>query len=431
LTAEQFFRFVKNPMIRRMLVYTVSDGISKAIPFLVLPVIARYLTVEDFGLVSNFTVLVELFAAFVAFSAYFSLGVDYYKKDRPTLVSNLVVMISLLFAAAFILIVLFNGVLYTNFRITLQWQIYALITAYFNSINQLYTTKLRYDEKARFFGFLQMVRASVSAGLSLLLVIGLDWSWQGRAFSLLATGLLLFLISVVMMFREGVILKNVQPKIILGAMTFGISLLPQNLVGWLRSGYEKSLVTRQVGLGGNGLISFAGTIASIFLLFSTAFFSTYTPFLFKSLTRLENEPQHRDEILRDILKKAYLFLGFLLGAILAGYFLTILLINMFFKDDYQGAKALMPLALVTVFLSALSSWLSSFLLFKKKTKLLAGITISQTLVQLALTWYMVTHYSTIGAQYASVLGNLLLNAILAWFVTREYRMPWLRVYSVK
>ncbi len=418
-------------MIRRMLVYTVSDGISKAVPFLVLPVIARYLTVEDFGLVSNFTVLVELFTAFVAFSAYFSLGVDYYKKDRPTLVSNLVVMITTLFAATFILIVVFNGIIYANFRISLQWQVYALVTAYFNSINQLYNTKLRYDEKAKLFGFLQLVRSSMSAGLSLLLVIALDWSWQGRAFSLFATGLVLFIISVILMFREKVILKNVQPKIVLSVMAFGVSMLPQNLVGWLRSGYEKSLVTRQVGLGGNGLISFAGTIASIFLMFTTAFFSTYTPFLFKSLTRLENEPENREIILKDILKKAYLFLGFLLCAILAGYFLTILLINYFFRDDYHGAKVLMPLALVTVFLSALSSWLSSFLLFKKKTKLLAVITISLTIVQLGLTWYMVTNYSTIGAQYASVLGNLLLNSVLAWFVTLEYRMPWLRVFYSK
>lgn len=412
-------------MIRRMLVYTISDGLSKAIPFLVLPVIARYLTVEDFGLVSNFTVLVEFFATFVAFSAYFSLGVDYYKKDRPTLVSNLVVMITILFAASFVLILCFNGIIFSNFRITLQWQIYALITAYFNSINQLYTTKLRYDEKARFFGFIQMIRATVSAGLSLLLVIALDWSWKGRAFSLLATGLLLFVISLIMMFREKVIFKNVNIKFVLASMSFGFSMLPQNLISWLRSGFEKSLVTRQVGLGGNGLISFAGTIASIFLMFTTAFFSTYTPFLFKSLTRLESEPENKDQILRDILRKAYLFLTFLLASILIGYFLTLLMIDFFFKTDYQDAKALMPLALITVFLSALSSWLSSFLLFKKKTRLLGIITITQTFIQLGLTYMMVMRFSTIGAQYASVLGNLLLNGTLAWQVHREFKMPWL------
>ncbi len=407
-----------------MLVYTVSDGMSKAIPFLVLPVLARYLTVEDFGLVSNFTVLVELFAAFVAFSAYFSLGVDYYKKDRPTLVSNLVVMITALFGFAFIAVVIFHQYVYGLLRISLPWQIYALVTAYFNSINQLYNTKLRYDEKARFFGFLQLVRTVVSAGLSLWLVIGLDWSWEGRAFSLLATGLILFIISITMMAREGVILKNVQLKIVYASLIFGLSLMPQTLIGWLRSGFEKALVTKQVGLSGNGLISFAGTIASIILLFSTAFFSTYTPYLFKSLTRLEQEPENREQILRDVLKKAYLFLGFLFVAIVAGYFLTILLIDLFFRNDYHDAKPLMPLALLTVFLSALSSWLSSFLLFRKKTKTLASITIGQTPVQLGLTYFFVTHYSTIGAQYASVLGNVILNVLLAYFVTREYNMPW-------
>lgn len=208
-------------------------------------------------------------------------------------------------------------------------------------------------------------------------------------------------------------------------MSFGFSMLPQNLISWLRSGFEKSLVTRQVGLGGNGLISFAGTIASIFLMFTTAFFSTYTPFLFKSLTRLESEPENKDQILRDILRKAYLFLTFLLASILIGYFLTLLMIDFFFKTDYQDAKALMPLALITVFLSALSSWLSSFLLFKKKTRLLGIITITQTFIQLGLTYMMVMRFSTIGAQYASVLGNLLLNGTLAWQVHREFKMPWL------
>ena len=71
-------------------------------PFLVLPIIANYLTVEDFGLVSNFTVLVELFAAFVSFSAAMSLAVDYYKLDKATLVSNLVVMITGLLCFTFL-----------------------------------------------------------------------------------------------------------------------------------------------------------------------------------------------------------------------------------------------------------------------------------------------------------------------------------------
>ncbi len=412
-------------MLQRMLVYTFSDGLSRAMPFLVLPIIANYLKVEDFGLVSNFTVLVEFFAAFVSFSAAMSLAVDYYKTDRPTLVSNLVVMISCTFLFTFVIILIFHDAIFNMLKLTLQWQIYALLSAYFNSINQLYNTKLRYDEKARMFGILQFSRAALSAGLSLFLVIVLDWSWEGRAFSLLITGLTLFLVSILLLKKEKVIFSNISFAGVTAGLLFGLPLLPQTLSQWLRGGFEKILVTKQIGLGGNGLISFSGSIASIFLLFSSAFFSAYTPHLFKSLALLEKKPEQSSFILSDILKKAYLFFGFLLAAILLGNFVTVFLINHFFKAGYQGAEKFMPLALTNVFLSGLTSWLASFLLFKKKTKMLGMITITQTAVQISLTYVMVMNFATIGALYGAVLGNLFMSFVLFWFVNREYQLPWL------
>jgi O-antigen/teichoic acid export membrane protein len=420
-------KYIKNPMLQRMLVYTFSDGLSRAMPFLVLPIIANYLTVEDFGLVSNFTVLVELFAAFVSFSAAMSLAVDYYKVDKATLV----VMITGLFVFTFLIIVIFHQNIFVLLRLSLQWQVYALLTAYFNSINQLYNTKLRYDEKAKLFGLLQFLRAAVSAGLSLFLVIVLDWSWEGRAFSLLATGLLLFIISFVLLKKEKVIFSNINVRSVYAFLLFGLPLLPQTLSQWLRGGFEKVLVTKQVGLGGNGLLSFSGTIASIFLLFSTAFFSAYTPHLFKSLSQIEKEPSHTASILADVLQKAYFFLGFLFIAIVIGNFATVYLINHFFKAGYQGAEKFMPLALLNVFFSALSSWLASFLMFKKKTKMLGIITVCQTGVQVLLTYWLVMRFATIGALYAGITGSFLFCAALFLFVNKEYKLPWLSLKTSK
>lgn len=414
-------------MLQRMLVYVFSDGISRAMPFLVLPIIANYLTVEDFGLVTNFTVLVELFAAFVSLSSALSLAVDYFKVDRRTLLSNLLVMITGLFLFAFLVILIFNHYFFLYLKLSLKWQVYALVTAWFNSVFQIYYTKLRYDEKAKLFGVLQFLRAFLSAGLSVLMVVVLDWSWEGRAASLIITGLILSATSFILLRKEKMIFVNVNWAAIYGAILFGLPMLPQAIFQWLRGGFEKALITKEVGLGGNGLMSFAGTIASIFMLFSGAFFSTYTPILFKSLTQAEKEEQQAPAIYRDILKKAYLFLGFLLFLIIAGNFLTGFLIHQFFRNDYQGAINFMPFALLGVYFSALSSWLASFLQFKKKSKLIGVITISQTCIQLLLTYVMVIHFGTIGAFYANIAGALLWCTILFYFVNREYRLPWLTI----
>ena len=47
---------VKNPLIQRMVLYTFSDAISKAIPFIIFPLVATYLTTDEFGYVANFNV---------------------------------------------------------------------------------------------------------------------------------------------------------------------------------------------------------------------------------------------------------------------------------------------------------------------------------------------------------------------------------------
>lgn len=406
-------------MLQRMAVYVFSDGISRAMPFLVLPIIAGFLSVADFGLVTNFTVLVELFAAFVSLSAAFSLAVDYYKVDKATLLSNLIVMITALFVFAFLVIVFFNGTITFYLKLELKWQIYALLTAYFNSINQLYNTKLRFDEKAKQFGLMQFIRSGVSSFLSLFLIIVLNWSWEGRAFSLLITGLIIFTISIILLRKEKMIFHNVKFSIIKKPFLFGFALLPQTASQWLRGAFEKILVTKQIGLASNGLLSFSTTIGSIYLLFSSAFFASYTPILYKSLSQIEKEPENEIAIFNSVLKKALYFFSFLLATIIIGFFGLVFLINHFFKKEYHGAEYFMPFVLLAVFFSAVTSWLSSFLMFRKKTKLLGIVTIIQTAIQALLTYFMVSKFETIGALYGNLLGSFILALTLYYFVKKR------------
>ena len=52
VSAGKLLRFViSSPLLRQASVYTISNLVAKAIPFLLLPVLTRFLTPTDYGIV--------------------------------------------------------------------------------------------------------------------------------------------------------------------------------------------------------------------------------------------------------------------------------------------------------------------------------------------------------------------------------------------
>lgn len=84
-----------NPLLQRIITYAISDGLSKAIPFLVFPFVAIYLTSEEFGIVANFSVLTQVMLAFTLLNGHTYLTVEFYKineEERSRLVSNILLV---------------------------------------------------------------------------------------------------------------------------------------------------------------------------------------------------------------------------------------------------------------------------------------------------------------------------------------------------
>ncbi|MBI4863767.1 MAG: hypothetical protein HY815_26425 [Candidatus Riflebacteria bacterium] len=86
-------------VFRATAVYCVSRVINGAIPFLLLPIMTRYLTPFDYGVLSMFGVLVAVALPLVTLSLHGAVGVRYFDGDRaglPNYVGNcfLVVLVA-------------------------------------------------------------------------------------------------------------------------------------------------------------------------------------------------------------------------------------------------------------------------------------------------------------------------------------------------
>ena len=181
---------ISSNLLKKILAFGSTDILAKAFPFILMPFLTYYLMPNDFALATNYMVLSGLFNALIGLSGYTYFGANFfsdYKKEQLLLdifVLNLIItLISLILVAAF------HGYLETVFKLSLIWQLMALFTGLFLHFIEMTITFLRFDSKLRVYSLYQISNAIISTLLTVIFVIVLNWTWQGRIYSLLITPL--------------------------------------------------------------------------------------------------------------------------------------------------------------------------------------------------------------------------------------------------
>ena len=76
--------------------YTATNFVNSAIPFLMLPVYTRYLSPYDYGIVATFQILVSFISPFIGLSLTGAISVKYYDNsgiDLPKYITNCMIII--------------------------------------------------------------------------------------------------------------------------------------------------------------------------------------------------------------------------------------------------------------------------------------------------------------------------------------------------
>ena len=419
-----------------MAVYAGSDGISKAMPFLVFPIVAYMLTPAEFGLVANFNVLCQVLLAFTLLNSHTYLTVEYYKvteQHKHRLISNIFYLIWILLSISLLLTFFLNNQIFKYTELTIKWQLYALIWVGFNSVIYIYQAKLRLDEKAKHFGYYQIVQSLISGGLTLLFVVWFKWGWQGRIESLVLTNIIIGGFGLFVLFKGKNLSAKFDRNLIKSAFLFGLPLLPHTLSFWLKSGLDKIYITNAISITENGIFSFAGMLASVFFMLTSAFFSAYTPYLFKTLASIETlADENQKQIIKiKLLKQAKYFVILYALANIIGYYMIKLGIELFFLEKYGTALQYIPWLLLSGFFGIFYAIFSSYVFYMKSTKILGLITMSTALLQAGLNYFAVLHYGVMGIIAVSIVISILMAVLVGVHSNKVYPMPWKYLFNFK
>jgi len=427
-------RIFNAPLVRHSFVYVVCDGITKAIPFLLLPFITYYLTPDDYGIVTNFNVYVQILSVFIYLCTAGALPVMFHKLDKSEVKSYVSNMVFLNSAATLMCLAInmtvFNWV-EEGLNISLKFQLYAVVLVWFTGITNINMILWRCEEKPAAFGAYQISQSALNAATTVIFVIILLLGWQGRIYSMMCAAVVFGIISLFILRHRGYLEMRLNKKFIIQTAFFALPIIPHALSFWFRGGVDKILLSNMCSLSANGLYSVALTWGAVVTMFLTAFNNAYAPFLYKKLATFDKDKVGTYAQQNQLVRLIRICLWATAVFVTVSYFVSAILIRLIYPAGYLGSLDFLPWVMLGQVFQGGYLMFVCFSHYTFKTKPLGIITFSWSIIACGLAWAGIRIIGPVGVSIASSFVSFAIFVSVAILAMKVYPLPWRQLLSLK
>ena len=378
--------------------YLSANALSAALPFLLLPVLTRVLSPEDYGRVAMFTVLVSIISAFTGLSVHGALGVRYFQYSSEHFARYVSACLSILLASTVIVALaalVLGGWLEGLIQIPRAWLVVGVLTSAAQIALTIRLTLWQVRGEAKRFGLLQTSQSAMNAGLSLLLVLGIGMMWQGRVLGIAFATTACALFALFSLRRDAA--GPVAAGDVRNALAFGVPLIPHTIGGLMIAATDRVMVANLLDVGQAGIYMVALQIGMTLGLLTEAFNKVYAPWLMAALVRMDLP------LARRIVRGTYVYFVVVLAIALVLGLSAPLLLSVVVGGDFTGAAdSVLYVALGFAF-GGMYYMVTNYIFFASKTGQLAMITLASGLFNVVATWMLINTFGLIGAAQGFML----------------------------
>ena len=416
-----FEKIKTSKLFQNTFIYTLLQVVNSGIPFLLLPVLTRYLSPEDYGMISTYNAVFGVVSIFVGLSVAGGVGVSFFYLSTEKLkeyIGNAFNLLLMSSAIVLLIIMILEPYLVEKFRLPAIWFYIAVLMAWMQMITAVNLALWRSQQKAKPFALYEISQTFFNIGVSLFLIITLHYGWEGRVIGLSSATIFFGLLSVFFIFKRGYAVFNISKEIMKDILKFGIPLIPHQAALWIRFSVDILLITALVGMSQTGLYSIGLQFGMVVGVLSTAFNNAYMPHLYEKLKKNDEEEK------RAIVRFTYWYFTFLLilTMILSGFFVW--LIPFYLGQKFQGVSQYIFWLSLAYSFQAMYLMVVNYIFYVKKTHLLSMVTVSTSIFHIVLSYFFISNYGAIGAAYASAI-SFFVTFILVWHVSSYvFKMPW-------
>ncbi len=411
--------FLKNKMLRSFGIYTLSNLINSAIPFLLLPILTAYLKPDAYGILTNFNYSVELMVPLIGLNLMSSLQVVYVKQKEE---AASYISTGLLFTAGLTVVVL--GLFYllqlplsTISGIPPSLVVFTGIYAFYQNVSESLLSVWRMEEKAIQYGVFRIARTVVELVVALVLIIQFDLSFKGSIYAMSVSYGAAAVLALVILWRKKLLTKTLHWKHVSHLVKFGAPLIPHVLGSVFIIYTDKLVINTYLGAASNGVYSAGFRIAQVIGLLQNSFNQAWVPYV---LNTLKSGAENGKE---KIVKWTYVYFVGILAITLLFYWCAPLFFKLLGNAYQEGLSIVLFIALGFAF-NGMYKMVSVYYFYFEKTYYIAIVSVVTALLNWALAVYLTPKYGFTGAAISTMTAYLL-QFLGTWiWSTRIIKMPW-------
>ncbi|WP_109422437.1 lipopolysaccharide biosynthesis protein [Aeromonas caviae] len=401
-------------LFKRSSVYLLSNILNAVVPFLLIPVLTRYLSPDEYGQVAMFQTLVAGLAALTGLNAVGAANRYYYDAPEATDLADYngsclqVLLVSSL-------LLLLGGLLLSQqlgvwLNIPAPWVLLAVILSGGNFVIQLRLGQWQIRSQAGRFGLFQVSQSGLVFALSLLLVVGVKLGAEGRIAAMMIATVLYVLLSLLSLARDRLFRLAIwRVDLLKDVLKFGVPLVPHVVGIFFLSSIDRFLINDRLGVGEAGIYMLAVQLSLGMVIVFDAINKALVPWLFKALA------DNQQAQLRRLVRFTYLYfivVG-LLG--LLAFWVGPWVVELVAGPDYWRAGSVIGWLCLGQAFVGMYLMVTNYVFYAKRTGRLSVVTITCGVFNIALLLYLMQSQGIVGVAMAFAI-SMAIRFLATWYL---------------
>ena len=414
----------KNQFLKNVSTYFGANILNGLIPFLLLPILTRFLSVESYGEVAIFQTLYMALSAFVGITIAGAADRKFFDDGASSELGNFIgacfQICLFLTMTTTIVFLLFKNQASAILGISMDYIFYAILVSVSLVAIQIRLGQWQVRGRAFAYGFMQVSQSSSIVILAVAMVVVFNLDALGRIYAQVFICGLFAMISIFLLLKDNLLnFVSWNPQHIRESLNFGIPLMPHVMGVFLLTMIDRFVIASELGIGQSGIYMLAAQLATLVALVHEAINKAFLPWLYEKLKK----DQMEDKIL--IVKYTYIWFVIIIATTPAAFLFGPPLVSIIAGPDYAEAGKVFGWLALGHSIGGMYSMLNCYIYFSKQTAILSWVTIVSGFLNVCLLMLFIKIYGIQGAAMAFSI-SMLIRFFLTWMAAQaKHPMPWL------
>lgn len=396
-------------VIKNFFIYSIGASLTKFITAFINLMIINILTPEEYGYLSLINSFIAICPIFLNLGLRQAFGIDFFHRSSSMQKKMLqdIISIYLLISIPIILtaLIFYNKINYFfHIKENETFTIIAILICFTHFFSELFLQTLRYQLKALKLTVIQIVSGTISIFSAFIFIYLLNFKISGFLFSNLISMLFISLVGLVFYYKKikTLSLPICSIKDVNYYFKLGFPFIPGIIFSWFLSFGDRWVLAKYSTLYYVGIYSLADSFGQLFqMVVLYPLSGSYIPSILNEFSLNKDNILSIENKNKKIMWFSMILMLLIIGT---GYILSKSLFYSIIPLKYHESIPYILLILIGQIIFMGSYFATCYLLFLKRTYILAGLNIATSILNIGLNLLLVPKFSILGCIISTIIS---------------------------